>query len=142
MRLPILRRKCKEHRHLGFGLDATTFRQQGKVENYNWPQGAMANTVASDSSYDTLEGKLASFKHLDDYEYYKNARIKHNVMISYKHIMQSIKAKYKDTSQLTSCDDETDSDISEEPDSKFFDFNQILKRHKRRVKHDLSHHRR
>lgn len=102
----------------------------------------MAGIVASDSSYDTLDDQLAAFKHLDDYEYYKSARLKHNAINNYRHIIQSIKAKYKDNSQLTGCDDETDSDNLEEPNTEFFDFNQILKRHKRRVKHNLSHRRR
>lgn len=87
-----------------------------------------------------VEDELACYKHLDDYDYYKAARLKHNAEVKFGQIMQSIKEKYKNSSPMN-CDAEIDSDISEEPTAEFFDFNQIIKRHKRRVKHNLNHHR-
>lgn len=83
---------------------------------------------------------LDNYKYLDDYEYYQKDRLKHNTMRKFGLIMQSIKTKYKDCSQMTS-DNEIESDITEEPVSEYSNFNQILKRHRKRFKRNLSLHR-
>lgn len=77
---------------------------------------------------------LNSYKDLDDFEYYRSEMIKKSVMRKYDHIMQTIKAKYKDINPQADDEDDNYSDnLTEEPNSEFPKFNRILKRHKKRL---------
>lgn len=92
-------------------------------------------------SFSTLAARLNSYKHLDDYELYREERLKLNAEKRFGLIMQSIKTKFKDCSKLALAGEETDSDMNEEP-SELSSFNQILRRHKKRFKQNLNlHHR-
>lgn len=90
----------------------------------------------------TLTAKLNSYKYLDDYEYYRERRIKQNAMRRFGHIMQSIETKYKGCPQST-LEEENYSDILDETITEFPIFNQILRRHRKRFKPNpnLHHHR-
>lgn len=88
----------------------------------------------------SLADKLKSYKHLDDYEYYRGARLKQNAVNKFGLIMQSIKVQL--TLQGAEEDETNDSDIIEDSNSEYFNFNQILKRHKKRLKQNVNlHHR-
>jgi len=99
------------------------------------------STPCSDSLL-SLTAKLNNYKYLDDYEYYRGERLKKNALGRFSIIMQSLKAKYKNCAHLALDNDDSDDDVLEEPGSEFSNFNQILKRHRRRFKQSPSlHHR-
>lgn len=96
---------------------------------------------ASDSTSASLTARLSSYKDLDDYEYYREERLKQNAMRKFSLIMQSIKTKHKDcsvnNSNNSTNNNESDSDVvvdTQTADSEFSNFNQILKRHRKRFK--------
>lgn len=89
----------------------------------------------------SLSASLSGYKYLDDYEYYREERMKHNAMRNFGLILQSIKTKYKDCSQQSAFDDDnSDSDIISGATPEFFDFNRILKRHKKRFRQRPANH--
>lgn len=106
--------------------------------NYDCPANYPALASAS------LAATLSSYKYLDDYEYYRDERMKQNAMRNFGAILQSIKTKYKGCSTQSASDDEnSDSDIiAETTNSEFSNFNRILKRHRKRFKQKLANHRR
>lgn len=108
-------------------------RESSFKNKYNLVDGGEGESSAS------LTARLNSYKYLDDYQYYHRERLKQNAMRKFKLIMQSIETSYKDCSQLA-FDNENDNDTTEEQTSKFSDFNQILKRHRKRFKQNLKDH--
>lgn len=95
-----------------------------------------------------LIAELDRYKHLDDYEYYRNQRLKQNAMKKYVMIIQSVNERYKDclhrsnivcstsiiTATTTDDSSNTDSEITQEPAiDDLSNFNKIIKRHKRRI---------
>lgn len=103
------------------------------ANNYN-----LGDDVDGESSA-SLTARLSSYKYLDDYEYYRGDRLKQNAMRKFKLIMQSIQTSYKNSSQMT-FDNENDNDVIDEAASEFSNFNQILKRHRKRFKQNLNLH--
>lgn len=97
-----------------------------------------------DSSSGSLAAKLNSYQYLDDYEYCRVQRLRHNAARKFGLIMQSIDTNYKDCSQSAFDLTENDSDKLEEVNSETLYFNRILKRHRKRFKQNSgpSHHHR
>lgn len=118
---------------------------------HNWNHGHNSNSNNNLNTINrppspgaSLTATLNSYKYLDDYEFYRNERLKQSAMKKFNFIMQSIKTKYKDCSQSAEFDaDGNDSDPSDETPYEFTSFNQIIKRHRERFKQNLTlhHHR-
>lgn len=100
-----------------------------------------------------LNSKLQNYKHLDDYDHYQESRSKYHATKKFILIMRSIRddinckqsdildymAKDKFDSRFSNEDVGDETDISDNRETKkhvndFSDFNQILKRHRKRFK--------
>ena len=90
---------------------------------------------------DQLTTRLIQYQYLDDYDWYREKRLRRNAMKKFNHIMQTIKDKQKDEYQF---EDDGDPSAGEEDcgddlhgggDYSFFE--QILKRHRERIKQSL-----
>lgn len=108
----------------------------------------------------SLYATLNSFKHLDDYEYCRERRLKDNASKKFGLIIQSVKAKLNElqvaaavsqvacpitsTTNTTNTKEDDDSDMAHD-EARVSDcsyFNQILKRHMKRYRKNVNHHHR
>lgn len=89
----------------------------------------------------SLTATLNNYRHLDDYEFYREERLERNALKKFSQIMQSIKSNYRNRYQFVDDEDDDDNDcvvnggLVDEAPIEYPNFNKILERHRRRYQH-------